>query len=134
MMYPDELVAHVNVNWLSPVKLRSMVIGGSEQMVVYDDLAPSEKLRIYDKGVTIHEDESVRQSNLVDYRLGSMTAPHIPRDEPLSQMCEDFVAAIRSGRPPMVDGEAGLAVVQIIAAAAESLHKKGERVVLRPIV
>lgn len=134
MMYPDELVAHVNVNWLSPVKLRSMVIGGSEQMVVYDDLAPSEKLRIYDKGVTIHEDESVRQSNLVDYRLGSMTAPHIPRAEPLSQMREDFVAAIHSGRPPMVDGEAGLAVVQIIAAAAESLHKKGERVVLPPIV
>lgn len=130
MMYPDELIAHVNVNWLSPVKLRSMVIGGSEQMVVYDDLAPSEKLRIYDKGVSINEGGMLRESDLVDYRLGSMTAPHIPRAEPLHRMCLDFISSIASSTSPRVDGEAGLAVVQIVAAAAESLRKNGERVVL----
>lgn len=132
LMYPNELIAHVNVNWLSPVKLRSMVIGGSEQMVVYDDLAPSEKIKIYDKGVSIIEDDPSQLSLLVDYRVGSMTAPHIARTEPLARMCADFVRSIESNEPPLVDGEAGLEVVRIVSAAAESLKKAGERIALPP--
>lgn len=130
LMYPNELIAHVNVNWLSPVKLRSMVIGGSEQMVVYDDLAPSEKLKIYDKGVSIIEDDPAQKNLLVDYRVGSMTAPHIARTEPLAEMCADYIRAITTSEPPLVDGEAGLEVVRIVSAAAESLKKAGERVML----
>lgn len=130
LMYPNQLIAHVNVNWLSPVKLRSMVIGGSEQMVVYDDLAPSEKLKVYDKGVSIVEDPRAQQNMLVDYRLGSMTAPHVARTEPLAQMCGDFVRAIETGEAPLVDGRAGLEVVRIVSAAAESLKKAGERISL----
>lgn len=130
MMYPDELIAHVNVNWLSPVKLRSTVIGGSNRMVVYDDLSPSEKIRIYDKGVSISGDDPVRESSLVDYRLGSMTAPHLEKAEPLERVCADFVRSIESGSPPLVDGLAGLEVVRIVAAAATSLRKGGERISL----
>jgi predicted dehydrogenase len=130
LMYPNELIAHVNVNWLSPVKLRSMVIGGSAQMVVYDDLAPSEKLKIYDKGVSIIEDDPAQKNLLVDYRVGSMTAPHLARIEPLTEMCSDYIRAITTSEPPLVDGEAGLEVVRIVSAAAESLKKAGERITL----
>ncbi len=130
--YRDPLLAHVHVNWLAPVKLRSTLIGGSKQMIVYNDLEPSEKIRIYDKGVTLLGDRHSRERALVDYRTGDMFAPHIERTEPLEQACRTFLAAIKTRTPPLTDGRAGLAVVRILDAAQRSMRKSGERIYLEP--
>lgn len=91
IMYPDNLIAHAHVNWLSPVKLRSTLIGGSNRMVFYDDLAPSEKIKVYDKGVSMNgsfaTDAGRRERALVDYRLGGMAAPYLEKVEPLQRVC-----------------------------------------------
>jgi predicted dehydrogenase len=126
--YDDALIAHLHVNWLAPVKIRSTLIGGSRRMIVYDDLAPTEKIRIYDKGVSLSNDRSSRDRALVDYRLGDMFAPHLDRTEPLSAVCRNFVDAIAHGTPPLTDGRAGLDVVRILAYAQESIAKDGERI------
>jgi predicted dehydrogenase len=132
IMYPNSLIAHAHVNWLSPVKLRSTLIGGSSRMVHYDDLAPSEKIKVYDKGVSVNGDLGIpsRERALVDYRLGGMEAPYIEKIEPLERVCADFLRCIESGDTPLVDGREGLAVVRILAAAAESLRKTGDRISL----
>lgn len=126
--YPGSLIAHLHVNWLAPVKLRSTVIGGSKRMIVYDDLEPSEKLRIYDKGVTLSNDRRRRQQALVDYRIGDMFSPYIDKTEPLEQACRTFLDAIARGRPSLTDGRAGLAVVRVLEAAQRSILKEGERI------
>ena len=128
LMYPGNLITHINVNWLAPVKIRSTVIGGSKRMIVYDDLDPSEKIRIYDRGVDVSGANGSRERALVDYRLGTMTAPYIDRTESLASVCADFVEAIASARPPLVDGRAGLRVVKILAAAEASLRRGGEKI------
>jgi predicted dehydrogenase len=128
MQFEDSLIAHLHVNWLAPVKIRSTLIGGSERLIVYDDLAPGEALRIYDKGVTLQSDASTRAEALVDYRIGDMLAPHLEKAEPLARVCADFLAAIETGRPPLTDGRAGLRVVRLLEAAQQSLRKGGERV------
>ncbi len=99
-------------------------------MIVYDDLAPSEKVRIYDKGVTLSDGTVDRYRALVDYRLGDMFAPHIDKTEPLDLVCADFASAIENGTKPVTDGEAGLDVVRILEAAQRSIRKDGERVAL----
>ena len=126
------LLAHLHVNWLAPVKIRSTVIGGSKRMVVYDDLAPSEKIRIYDKGVDVKSEASQRTKALVDYRIGDMFAPYIDKTEPLQNVCADFLEAIESGRPPCEDGQAGVEVVRIVEAAQTSIRKNGEWIALGP--
>ena len=128
--YDDALIAHLHVNWLAPVKIRSTLIGGSQRMIVYDDLAPSEKIRVYDKGVTVNGDKVDRHRALVDYRLGDMFAPHIDKTEPLERVCEEFLRAIEHGTKPPTHGEAGLDVVRILEAAQQSIQKDGERVTL----
>jgi predicted dehydrogenase len=130
IQFEDSVLAHVHVNWLAPVKIRSTLIGGSRRMVVYDDLAPSEKVRIYEKGVHLNGGASRRTSALVDYRDGDMRAPYIDKTEPLANVCRDFVEAIEGGRAPVVDGRAGLAVVRVLEAAQESIARNGERVAL----
>jgi len=132
MVYPEQLIAHIHVNWLAPVKLRSTLIGGSKRMIVYDDLAPSEKIKIYDKGVSLNADPLARERALVDYRVGSMWAPHIEKVEPLREVCRDFLGAIATGRAPRCDGQAGLAVVRVLEAAQQSIRKNGERISLSP--
>jgi predicted dehydrogenase len=129
LMYPESLIAHIHVNWLAPVKIRSTLVGGSKQMIVYDDLAPSEKVRVYDRGVSLNGGEQARERALVDYRLGSMIAPHIEKVEPLRAVCEDFIHAIENDCAPLSDGLAGLAVVRVLAAAEESIRKNGEPIV-----
>jgi predicted dehydrogenase len=129
--YDNSLLAHIHVNWLAPVKLRSTVMGGSKRMIVYDDLSPSEKLRVYEKGVTTSDDPDLRARALVDYRLGSMTAPHLKKTEPLRQVCSEFLRAIDGGPPPLTPGEAGLAVVRILEAAQYSVRHDSKRVMLR---
>ena len=128
--YPGSLIAHLHVNWLAPVKLRSTVIGGSKRMIVYDDLEPSEKLRIYDKGVTLGHDADRRSQALVDYRMGDMFSPYIDKTEPLEQACRTFLEAVRGTARSPTDGRAGLAVVRVLDAAQRSIEKEGERIQL----
>ncbi|MCP3987272.1 MAG: Gfo/Idh/MocA family oxidoreductase [bacterium] len=128
--YENSLLAHIHVNWLAPVKLRTTVIGGSKRMIVYEDLSPSEKLRIYEKGVTTSEDPDIRKRALVDYRLGNMTAPHLEKTEPLREVCREFLRAVDGGPAPLTPGEAGLAVVRILEAAQRSVRNSSDRVLL----
>ncbi len=130
--YDDSLIAHLHVNWLAPVKIRSTLIGGSKRMIVYDDLAPSEKIRIYDKGIVLNGDRGLRDRARVDYRIGDMFAPYVDKAEPLARVCEDFVRAIETGEPALTDGRAGLEVVRILEAAQTSLAREGERIHLGP--
>ncbi len=129
--FDDRLIGHVHVNWLAPVKLRSTLIGGSKRMIVYDDLAPSEKIRVYDKGVTLNGDPRSRTEALIDYRVGDMYAPHSDRTEPLESVCNAFVDAIQLGKTPPSDGLAGLRVVRMLEAAQRSIEQSGDRVTLR---
>jgi predicted dehydrogenase len=130
--YDESLLAHLHVNWLAPVKIRSTLIGGSKRMIVYDDLAPSEKIRIYDKGVVLGGDRGLRDRALVDYRIGDMYAPWVDKVEPLARVCAGFLRAIETGEPPLTDGRAGLAVVRLLEAAQASLARAGERIPLWP--
>jgi predicted dehydrogenase len=127
MRFDDALIGHVHVNWLAPVKLRSVLIGGSQRMVVYDDLEPSEQVRVYEKGVTLgNGNGAARTRALVDYRVGDMWAPHIDKTEPLSLVCRDFIGAIMDGRRPLADADLGLRIVRILEAAQRSIERGGE--------
>lgn len=128
--FDDSLIAHLHVNWLAPVKLRSTLIGGTKRMIVYDDLAPSEKIRVYDKGVVLDGGSSHRTSALIDYRIGNMFAPVIDRTEPLERICDAFLDAILDGKQPLTDGPAGLRVVRVLEAAQRSIENNGDRVTL----
>jgi predicted dehydrogenase len=126
--YDDSFLAHLHLNWLAPVKVRSTLIGGSRRMILYDDLAPSEPVRVYDKGVTLSADPASRARALVDYRVGDVLLPHIEKTEPLAEVCRAFVTAALGGAPPPTDGRSGLAVVRLLEAAQESMRKEGARV------
>jgi predicted dehydrogenase len=128
--FDDSFIAHVHVNWLAPVKLRSTLIGGSKRMIVYDDLEPSEKIRVYEKGVTVNDDATSRAKALVDYRVGDMFAPYIDKTEPLARAYRSFLDTVAGGTPSVTDGAAGLAVVRILEAAERSLRAEGRRVPL----
>ncbi len=127
--FDSQLIAHFHVNWLAPVKIRRILIGGSKQMVVYDDMEPSEKVRVYDKGVEVNTQESI-YSTLVQYRTGDMYAPKLDTTEALSLMADEFVNAIEMHRPPVTDGEVGLGVVRVLEAAELSLKSGGKVVKL----
>ncbi len=130
--YDDSLLAHLHVNWLAPVKIRSTLIGGSKRMIAYDDLAPGEKIRVYDTGVVVDGDRGVRDRARVDYRIGDPVVPDGDQTEPLTRVCEGFVRAIETGEPALTDGRAGLEVVRILEAAQASLARSGERIALGP--
>ncbi len=129
VLYGNQLLAHFHVNWMSPVKVRKILIGGSKLMVVYDDMEPSEKIRVYDKGVDIKERESIYKV-LVQYRTGDMWAPKIDTNEALSLMVGDFLDAITSGNRPTTDGRSGMKVVKILEAAQASLAAHGAMISL----
>jgi predicted dehydrogenase len=124
VMFPDNIIAHFHVNWISPVKVRKILIGGTKLMVVYDDMEPSEKVKLYDRGVAIKETDSVYKA-LVEYRTGDMFAPHIAQTEALSLMAADFVKAIKTGTRPESDAQSGLNVVRLLEAADQSLKMGG---------
>ncbi len=125
--YADDFLAHLHVNWLSPVKLRRLLIGGSRRMLVYDDMEPSEKVRVYDCGVEVTTRESVHRM-LIDYRTGDMWAPKIDVREALAVECEHFCACIRDGREPLTDGAFGVRIVRLLEAASRSLATGGVQV------
>jgi predicted dehydrogenase len=121
-------MAHVHVNWLSPTKIRTMVIGGSARTVVWDDLNPTQRLSIYDRGVDRHEtDESAdeRAQTIVSYRTGDMVAPALPEKEALRAVMAEFHSSITDSRPPLTDGRSGLQVLSILEAASASLAQGG---------
>lgn len=121
-------LAHLHVNWLSPTKVRTMVIGGSEKMVVWDDLQPAQRLSLYDTGVdlTVDEDDQARQRQLrIAYRAGEIVAPALPETEALATAVAEFLGSIEEGRAPATDGRAGLRVLAALEAARFSLGGGG---------
>jgi predicted dehydrogenase len=120
------------VNWLSPTKIRTTIFGGSRQIVVWDDLNPSQRLSFYDKGVDMRTALSGgdRHEALVSYRSGDMVAPALPVFEALDRVVTEFAEAIRSARPPLTDGNAGMRVVRILEAVDRSLDSRGAAVPL----
>jgi len=124
VIFPDNIIGHFHVNWISPVKVRKILIGGTKLMVVYDDMEPSEKIKLYDRGVDIKGTDSVYKA-LVEYRTGDMFAPHVAQTEALSLMTADFVKAIKTGASPESDAQSGLNVVRLLEAADHSLKTGG---------
>jgi predicted dehydrogenase len=125
--FPDKMIAHVNVNWISPVKVRTTLIGGEKKMLVWNDLEADEKLKVYDKGVDVKSQEGV-YNLLVSYRSGDMWAPQVEQVEALKLELGYFVDCIRKSEAPFNDGRAGLKVVRMLEAASKSLAKRGELV------
>jgi len=122
--FPEKVIAHINVNWLSPVKVRTTLIGGEKKMLVWNDLEADEKVKIYDKGVNVTNREGLYEL-LVSYRSGDMWAPQLEQVEALRQELTYFVDCVSNDQEPFNNGEAGLRVVKMLEAANESLSKKG---------
>lgn len=122
--FSNKIIAHFNVNWLSPVKVRTTLIGGEKKMLVWNDLEADEKVKIYDKGVKVSNQEGV-YNLLVNYRSGDMWAPKIEQVEALHSELSYFVECIQEDKTPMNDGLAGLRVVRMLEAAGESLRRGG---------
>lgn len=127
--FPDKVIAHVNVNWLSPVKVRTTLIGGEKKMLVWNDLEADEKLKVYDRGVNITSNEGL-YNLLVHYRSGDMWAPKVEQGEALRHELIYFIECIESSSEPFNDGCSGLRVVRMLEAASESLEKRGALVYL----
>jgi predicted dehydrogenase len=130
-------MAHVHVNWLSPIKIRTMVIGGSQRTVVWDDMNPSQRLAVYDRGVDRKASADLgaddRAQTMISYRTGDMVAPALPEREALRAMMAEFAAAITEGRPAATDGHAGLRVMTLLEAAGRSLALDGAFVALEEL-
>src|SRR5881398_1369954 len=125
LYFPNKVVAHINVNWLSPVKVRTTLIGGEKKMLVWNDLEADEKIKVYDKGVQITNGQSVYEL-LVSYRSGDVWAPRVEQAEALKLELEYFMDCIRNDRTPFNDGLAGLRVVKLLEAADQSLKERGK--------
>ncbi len=129
LYFPDKVIAHINVNWLSPVKVRTTLIGGEKKMLVWNDLEADEKVKVYDKGVNVTNRQGLYEL-LVNYRSGDMWAPKIEQVEALRLELSYFVECISNDSQPFNDGAAGLRVVKMLQAASESLCKRGALVYL----
>ncbi len=131
LFYEDHFVAHIDVSWLSPVKLRRTLLSGTKKMVVYDDIETSEKLKIYDSGVDFSADsESIREV-LVSYRTGDMVSPRISGHEALAWEVSHFADCVRQLKPTRTDGRLGAELVAILEAATESLHQRGAPITIK---
>jgi predicted dehydrogenase len=131
LFYDSGAIAHSNVSWLAPVKVRQVLLGGSKKMITYNDLEPSEKVKIYDKGVSFTDDPKQIQEMRVGYRTGDMWAPKLDGNEALHVAAEHFVDCIRTSNPPLTDGKLGLRIVELIEAASSSMGGRGETVHIR---
>ena len=126
--YGDGLIANFHVNWLSPVKVRQMIIGGSERSLIYNDLDVNEKIKVFDSVIEIGADVEERRKALISYRNGDVWSPNISTGEPLSRMTDHFVKCIKTGQQPISDGKAGLRIVKILDAAQRSIKSPSGRV------
>lgn len=130
LFFESNCVAHISVNWLSPVKVRQTFIGGSSKMIVYDDMEPTEKIKVYDKGITVDISEEKARQLRIGYRAGDMWAPHLATSEALSTGARHFLDCVRTGTPPITSGRTGLDVVQILEAASLSIAAQGRPIEL----
>lgn len=128
VFYSGSIIAHLNVNWLSPVKIRRTLIGGSKSMIVYDDIENSEKIKLYDKGVVVKNGPESLYKMLVSYRSGDMSAPKLDVTEALQVEAQHFAHCIQHGTTPITDGQAGLRVVSVLEAASRSIRERGRSV------
>lgn len=129
--YDSPLIAHLNVNWLSPVKVRKTLIGGSRQMIVYDDTLNSEKVKLYDRGITVKNGSDSVYKLLVSYRSGDMYCPQLETTEALRVEAQHFADCIEHGTVPLTDGFAGLRVVSVLESATQSMKDRGRSVSLK---
>ena len=135
LRFADSMIANFHFNWLSPVKIRRTLIAGSKKMVVYDDIEPTEKVRVYDKGVLVTRaeeaaDKEAAYKTLVSYRTGDVWVPKLDSTEALHYVCDEFLNAIAEKRPPLTDGQSGLRVVRLLEAAQQSISQGGRVVEL----
>lgn len=129
LRYPDSMIAHFHVNWLSPVKIRKTLIGGSKKMIEWNDLVPAERIKIYDKGIEL-ADQPQNQKNkfMVSYRTGDIHSPYVDSTEALAAVVEEFAGAICEDRAPLTDGRAGLRVLKILEATDRSIQANGANI------
>jgi predicted dehydrogenase len=135
LRFPEEFIAHFHFNWLSPVKIRRTLIAGSRKMVVYDDIEPTEKIRVYDKGVMVTQsaeeaDKEAAYRTLVSYRTGDVWVPKLDSTEALRYVCDEFLNSIAEDRRPLTDGHSGLRVVRLLEAAQTSISQQGRAIQL----
>lgn len=127
LFFPSNLIAHIHVNWLAPVKVRQTLIGGSLKMVVYDDIEASEKVKVYDKGISLQSDPDDYQSR-ISYRSGDVWIPHLAAREALNTEATEFVRCIMTGGTPTSDGQTGMRIVSMLEAAERSMKEQGRPV------
>jgi len=133
LTFDDGLLAHFHVSWLSPRKVRMTIVGGSERMVVWNDLLPSQRLSVFDSGVVLAEGDmslGEQRRRQISYRIGDMYAPALPETEALRLVLQEFASAIRTERAPMTDGHSGLRLLRVIEAIQESVRAGGTPVAL----
>lgn len=128
LFFDGNAIAHIHVNWLAPVKVRRTLIGGSQKMIVYDDLEPSEKIKVYDKGITVNGSKEALYNTMVGYRTGDMWAPQLEITEALRVEGQHFVHCISRGETSISDGNAGVRVVRVLEAATRSMNERGRPV------
>lgn len=129
--YPNRLIAHIHVNWLSPVKIRQTLIGGSKKMIVWDDNSPSEKIKIYDKGIEVVQTADQIYNTLIQYRTGDIYCPKVPQLEALAVEAEHFIDCIENGAAVKSGGDLGYRVVQILEASERSIKNRGKEIKLK---
>ena len=131
LRFPNNLLAHFHVNWLAPVKIRQTLIGCSKKMIVYDDMEITDKIRVYDKGITVNGSPEKRYQTLVGYRTGDVLIPKIDTTEALQRVAQEFLDSINQKRAPLTDGVSGYRVVCLLEAAQKSLEANGQEVLLK---
>ncbi len=129
LKYENNIIAHFNCSWVSPVKIRQMLIGGTEKMVVFNDMEPTEKIKIYDSGYQ-YENDDERNDILIDYRTGDINVPKIKMTEALSLMAADFINSVENNTTPISNAQLGLDVVEILDAAERSIKNNGKEISL----
>jgi len=127
--FEDNCFAHFHVNWVSPVKIRRIIVGGDKKMLVYDDMENFEKIKVYDSGVEFKSTESIHEA-LVQYRIGDMFSPKVNQTEALALGTKEFISSIKENRNPITNGKDGLEIIRLLEAADISLHHKGKLVEL----
>ncbi len=132
LRYPGDILAHTHVSWLNPDKIRRTVVVGSKKMLVYDDVSTQEKIRVYDKGVTVQPHYDTFGEFQLSYRFGDIYSPRLDDSEPLKNECQHFIQCIRKNETPRADGMAGLAVVRVMERACESILRDGEMLPFNP--
>ena len=126
--YQSDFIAHFSCSWISPLKVRRILIGGDQRMVIYDDVEPTEKIKIYDTTYQLNNTEEEKHKMLIDYRVGDIYLPKVPQKEALAEMAADFVNAISTNQKPLVDGQKGLEVVRVLEAAEASIKQNGKEI------